>query len=66
MSTEKTEKVQKIVAESVARESLQEVVLPAGEAAAERLADYVSDTAIDRMIADAQTARISLLDGPAG
>ena len=66
MSTEEAEKVQEIVAEGVAREGLQEVVLPAGEAAAERLAAFVSDAAIDRMIADAQDAGVSLLDGPGG
>ena len=66
MSTEEAEKVQEIVAEGVARESLQEMVLPAEEAAAERLAAFVSDAAIDRMIADAQDAGISLLDGPGG
>src|ERR1035441_6722564 len=60
------EKVQAIVAEGVAREGLQEMVLPAEEAAAKRLADFVSDAAIDRMIADAQDAGISLLDGPGG
>ena len=66
MSTEEAEKVQEIVAEGVAREGLQEVVLPAEEAAAKRLADFVSDAAIDRMIADAQDAGVSLLDGPGG
>jgi hypothetical protein len=58
--------VQEIVAEGVAREGLQEMVLPAEEAAAKRLADFVSDAAIDRMIADAQDAGVSLLDGPGG
>ena len=66
MSTEETEKVQEIVAEGVAREGLQEMVLPAEEAAARRLADFVSDAAIDKMIADAQDAGVSLLDGPGG
>ena len=33
------------------------MVLPAEEAAAERLATLVSDAAIDRMIADARNAR---------
>src|SRR5258708_25549845 len=42
------------------------MVLPAEEAAAKRVADFVSDAAIDRMIADAQDAGISLLDGPGG
>ena len=50
--------------EGVAREGLQEIVLPAEEAAAKRLADFVSDAAIDRMLADAQDAGVSLLDGP--
>ena len=66
MSTEESEKVQEIVAEGVAREGLQEMVLPAEEAAARRLADFVSDTTIDKMIADAQDAGVSLLDGPGG
>ena len=66
MSTEETEKVQEIVAEGVAREGLQEIVLPAEEAAVKRLADFVSDAAIDQMIADAQDAGVSLLDGPGG
>ena len=63
---EEAEKVQEIVAEGVAREGLREMVLPAEEAAARRLADFVSDAAIDRMIADAQDAGVSLLDGPGG
>ena len=42
MSTEESGKVQEIVAEGVAREGLQEMVLPAGEAAARRLADFVA------------------------
>ena len=66
MSTEETEKVQAIIAEGVAREGLQEMVLPAEEAAAKRLADFVSDGAIDRMIVDAQDAGVPLLDGPGG
>jgi putative transposase len=66
VSTEEIEKLQEIVAEGVAREGLDDVVLPAEEAAAKRLADFVSDTAIDQMIADAQDAGISLLDGPGG
>ena len=66
MSTEEAEKVQEIVAEGVVREGLQEIVLPAEEAAARRLADFVSEAAIDRMIADAQAAGVSLLDGPGG
>ena len=66
MSTEEAEKVQEILAEGVAREGLQEMVLPAEEAAARRLAAFVSDAAIDKMIADAQDAGVSLLDGPGG
>jgi hypothetical protein len=66
VSTEEAEKVQEIVAEGVAREGLQEMVLPAEEAAAVRLAALVSDAAVDRMIADAQDAGVSLLDGPGG
>ena len=66
MSTEEIGKVQEIVAEGIAREGLQEIVLTAEEAAAKRLAAFVSDAAIDRMIADAQDAGIELLDGPGG
>ena len=42
------------------------MVLPAEEAAAKRLADFVSDAAIDRMIADAQDARFRCWTGQAG
>jgi len=66
VSTEEAEKVRAVIAEGVVREGLQEVVLPAEEAAAVRLAALVSDAAIDRMIADAQDAGVSLLDGPGG
>jgi hypothetical protein len=66
VSTEKAEKVHAVIAGGVAREGLQEMVLPAEEAAAERLAAFVSDAAIDRMIADAQDAGVPLLDGPGG
>jgi putative transposase len=60
------ENVQAAVAEGVAREGLQDLVLSAEDSAAKRLADSVSDTAVDRMIADAKEAGISLLDGPDG
>lgn len=66
MSTEEAAEVQAVIAEGVAREGLQEMVLPAEESAAKRLAAFVSDAAIDRMIADAQDAGVSLLDGPGG
>ena len=66
MSTEEAGKVQEIVAEGIAREGLEEMVLSAEEAAAKRLADFVSDAAVDRMIADAQDSGIPLLDGPGG
>jgi putative transposase len=66
VSRDELEKVQEIVAEGVAAEGLADVVLSAGEAAAKRLADAVSDEAVDRMIADAQDAGIPLLDGPDG
>ena len=67
MSTEEASKVQAIVAEGVAREGLQEMVLTAEESAAKRLADFVaSDTAIDKMIADAKERGMPLLDGPEG
>ena len=41
-------------------------MLPAEEVAAKRLADFASDAAINQMIADAQEAGVSLLDGPGG
>jgi putative transposase len=66
VSRDELEKVQEIVAESVAAEGLADVVLTAQESAARRLADIASDEAVDRMIADAQEAGISLLDGPDG
>ena len=66
MSTEEASKVQAIVAEGVAREGLQEMVLTAEESAAKRLANFVSDTAIDKMIADAKETGMPLLDGPEG
>ena len=66
VSRDELEKVQEIVAEGVAAEGLQDVVLSAEESAALRLADSVSDAAVDKMIADAQEAGISLLDGPDG
>ena len=67
MSTEETEKVQAICRPGRgSSEGLQEMVLPAEEAAAKRLAAFVSDAAVDRMMADAQDAGVSLLDGPGG
>jgi putative transposase len=66
VSTEEAEKMQAVIAEGVAREGLQDIVLTAEEAAAGRLADFVSDAAIDKMIADAQDSGIPLLDGPGG
>lgn len=63
---EEFEDVQAAVADGVAREGLQDLVLSAEESAAKRLADAVSDEAVDRMIADARDAGISLLDGPDG
>jgi putative transposase len=66
VSTEEAGKLQSIIAEGVAREGLQEMVLTAEESAAKRLAELVSDSAIDRMIADAQDSGIPLLDGPGG
>ena len=58
--------MQAVIADGVAGEGLQEMVLTAEESAAKRLAELVSDSAIDRMIADAQDSGISLLDGPGG
>jgi putative transposase len=66
VSTEEAETVRAIIAEGVEREGLQEMVLTAEESAAKRLADLVSDAAIDKMIADAQDSGIPLLDGPGG
>jgi putative transposase len=60
------EKVQEIVADGIEAAALGEVVLPDEESAAKRLADAVSDEAVDRMIADAKETGISLLDGPDG
>ena len=65
MSTEQAQKMQEIVAEGVAREGLQEMVLPAEEAAAKRLADFVSDAAIDRMIATRRTPAFRCWTGQA-
>ena len=58
MSTEEAEKVQAVIAEGVAREGLQEMVLPAEEAAAERLAAFLTVTspAVPRT-ADARRAQ---------
>jgi putative transposase len=66
VSSEELENVQAIVAGGVAREGLQDVIVPPEEAAARRLADIASDEAVDRMIADAQEAGVALLDGPDG
>jgi len=60
------EKVQEIVADGIEAAGLGETVLPAEESAAKRLADAVSDEAVDRMIADAKESGLSLLDGPDG
>jgi putative transposase len=60
------EKVQEIVAGGIEPAELDEIVLPDEELAAKRLADAVSDEAVDRMIADAKETGISLLDGPDG
>jgi putative transposase len=60
------EKVQEIVAGGIEAAGLDEVVLSDEESAAKRLADAVSDEAVDRMIADAKETGISLLDGPDG
>lgn len=60
------ERVQEIVAEGIAAAGLDEIVLPEEESAARRLADAVSDEAVDRMIADAKETGVSLLDGPDG
>lgn len=66
MSKDEFEKVQEIVAGGIAAAGLEEIVLSDEESAAKRLADAVSDEAVDRMIADARESGISLLDGPGG
>ena len=66
MDKDEFEKVQEIVAGGIEAAGLDEVVLPDEEAAAKRLADSVSDEAVDRMIADAKETGTSLLDGPDG
>ena len=66
MDKDEFEKAQEIVADGIESAGLGEVVLPDDESAAKRLADAVSDEAVDRMIADAKETGISLLDGPDG
>ena len=66
MSKDELEKVQEIVAGGIEAAGLDEIVLPDEESAARRLADAVSDEAVDRMIADAKETGVSLLDGPDG
>jgi putative transposase len=60
------EKVREIVAGGIEAAGLDEIVLPDEESAAKRLADAVSDEAVDQMIADAKESGLSLLDGPDG
>ncbi len=60
------EKVQSFIAAGVEAEGLGDLVLSGGEPAAKRLADAVSDEAVDRLIADARDSGIPLLDGPEG
>ena len=66
MDQDEFEKVQEIVADGIEAAGLDEVVLSDEESAAKRLADTVSDEAVDRMIADAKETGIPLLDGPDG
>lgn len=66
MGKDEFEKVQEIVAGGIEAAGLGEVVLPDEDSAAKRLADAVSDDAVDQMIADARDSGISLLDGPDG
>jgi len=66
VSKDEFEKVQEIVAEGIEAAGLGGIVLTDEESAAKRLADAVSDEAVDRMIADAKETGISLLDGPDG
>ena len=60
------EKVQGILAGGIAAEGVDDVVPSEEELAAKRLADAVSDQAVDRMIVDARESGLSLLDGPDG
>ena len=66
MDQDEFEKVQEIVADGIEAAGLDEIVLTDEESAAKRLADAVSDEAVDRMIADAKESGLSLLDGPDG
>ena len=66
MSKDEFEKVREIVVEGIEAAGLGGIVLTDEESAAKRLADAVSDEAVDRMIADAKETGISLLDGPDG
>ncbi len=66
MSTDEFEKMQEIVVGGIEAAGLGEIVIPEEESAAKRLADAVSDKAVDRMIADAEESGLSLLDGPDG
>ena len=66
MDLDEFEKVQEIVADGIEAAGLDEVVLSGEESAAKRLADTVSDEAVDRMIADAKETGVALLDGPDG
>jgi putative transposase len=59
------EKGQEIVAEDAAAGNPADVLIAEVEAA-RRLAEFASDEAVDRMIADAREAGVSLLDGPDG
>lgn len=60
------EKMREIVVDGIESAGLGDVVLPEEESAAKRLADAVSNEAVDRMIADARESGLSLLDGPDG
>jgi putative transposase len=66
VSIEEIEKVRPAVAGGMTAEGVEEVVIAPERAAAERLAGLASDEAVDRMLADAEEAGISLLDGPDG
>jgi putative transposase len=66
VSNGELEKVQDIISAGIAAEGLEDAVLSEEESAARRLADAVSDEAVDRMIADAKESGLSLLDGPDG
>jgi putative transposase len=66
VSKDELGKVEEIIAGGIEAAGLSGIVLSDEDSASKRLADAVSDEAVDRMIADAAESGISLLDGPNG